>query len=175
MLGEVLEAQCDGLGDAKSRHRQQREQGRVRPGTQRTCRSEGGGFFKQLSDLIRRIEKGAIGRATSIEDPCRWNLMTRIFRLDVAAEDCHHLQAPSPLMRRWCQSGPFNGSAGTYMALVALCGEARVVAKQRFRYPQLEPGGPPDGKIGIDSIRQHGHTSGHGCANCRKRSTSTLA
>ena len=92
-----------------------------------------------------------------------------------AGKPSHRVESIRPLSFRWSQGSPCDCGARDDIGFPTPARKAGELAEIAFDGGQGEAGGTADGEIRVNSVHQHGITSGHGLATSCSKSTSTLA
>jgi hypothetical protein len=90
--------------------------------------------------------------------------VTTIFCMRVSSESNHKTESAGPLVRRSSLPGPLDGDIGANVMVtlgIGVCGEAPQVGAFRL---EGEPARPANRDVCVDSLDQHGCTSGQGWA-----------
>ena len=101
--------------------------------------------------------------------------MVWIFRTDVPRKSNHLAKPARSLRQRRCRSSPLDGGFRADVVLARRIGERGKALQQAAFGPKCESRGSAYGDVRFHGLGQHDFTSGHGCAICRRVTTSTLA
>src|SRR5438128_7909925 len=129
----------------------------------------------QALDFLCAEDIGDWSLAPTTEDPCWWEFMPRVLRVDKAGKAPHCHQSIVPLRLRGRGGRPVHRGLRDHMRLAtrgSKAGEAPQIELNGF---ELKASRTPHSQIGINRCHQHVAPYGQGLTTCWNRRKSTLA
>ena len=131
-----------------------------------------------LEDALDFVAGENVGNGSrpilTAEDGGRY-FVALVFGTDVPRKSDHLAKPASSRRQQWCRSSPLDGGFRANVVFARRFGERCKAVQQAAFGPECESRGPAHGHVRLHGLGQHDFTSGHGCATCRRVTTSTLA